>query len=474
LSNEFPDQKSRIRGQDLIPLINSRMSIQKKARRAGHNEHSKEVVFPVVARERQASNDDNQLTEFLPKMRSLYESASTKKPFHWIYLGRFRLHSAHIHRWITYIYLLTKCAVFIASLFASTILANAVMAFSSYHEKFRQIGTDPESYESWVDAEALLCGLGRLRNLMNEVSPSDGNTESEIDILEEGNTSFERELSFVFAKDDFITEENNARTIVGVTGVCDWVNENRTQNYETGTSGGTNNVDLLEIKFVHHLSNAHRLQVLVYTALYALKVNNVNMKKHKDVDTGDQASTFDVDESCFFDNDSEEELNNGKDEIEWKIKSCRGMLYNARTGEKEFCTIKSRNAMDFLLDMSQFQYNGKDRKDLQQERKSTKKEIYSEQNTVRPKKEIQSEHPRCGAPISDPSSFRKRKMPKKRLAPNSGTSHYTALCIDDHDGNDDEFPNATKSADGHSLIKRRKQCSAKMSGGTDDDPIFID
>jgi len=89
LSNEFPDQKSRIKGQDLISFINSRLSIQKKIRRAGNNESPKEIVFPVVARERQASNDDNQLTEFLPQMRSLYESASTKKPFHWIYLGMF-------------------------------------------------------------------------------------------------------------------------------------------------------------------------------------------------------------------------------------------------------------------------------------------------------------------------------------------------------------------------------------------------
>jgi len=349
------------------------------------------------------------------------------------------------------------------------------MAFSSYHEKFRQIGTDPASYESWVDAEALLCGLGRLQNLMNKVSPSYRNSESDIVIPKEGKSSFERELSFEFAKDDCITEENNQRTIVGVTGVCDWVNENHTQNCETDTNGGIDNVDLLEIKFVHHLSNAHRLQVLVYTALYALKVNNVNMKKHKIVDTDDQASICDEDGSCFFDNDSEEELNKGKDEIEWKIESCRGMLYNARTGEKEFCTIQSRNAMDFLLDISQFKYNGKDRKDIPQERRSVvpKKEIPSEQNTARPKKEIHSEHQRYKAPISDLSSFRKRKMPKKRLAQNSGTSYYTAVCIDDQDENDDDLPNV-KSSNGYSLGKRRKQCSVKMSGGTDDDPIIID
>lgn len=362
------------------------------------------------------------------------------------------------------------------------------MAFSNYHEKFRQIGTDPESYESWVDAEALLCGLGRLRNLMNEVSsPIHGNTKSKnndkakkseskcgIAISLEGNSSFEQELSFDFAKDDYIKEKNNPRTIIiGVSGVCDWVNQSRTQDVETDMNGGTDIVDLLEIKFVHHLSNVHRLQVLVYTALYALKVNNVDMKKHTDGDTVrsnlvfDQGSNLDDDKGCFsVDFNSEEELKYRKEEIEWKVESCRGMLYNARTSEKEFCTIQSRNAMEFLLDISQFKYNGKDRKDLHLEQKSIvpKNDIWSEQNVICPTKEIKTE-------LS--CSIRKRKMSKNVLAKNIGTSYPTVVCIDDQDEKDDDSPNV-KSTNANSLEKLRMKCLAELSQGTDDDPIIID
>lgn len=189
------------------------------------------------------------------------------------------------------------------------------MAFSNYHEKFRQIGTDPNSYESWVNANALLAGLTRLRAKMDVISPNCRAFDSD------GN-SFERELSIDFAEDDCITEDNNGKTVVGVVGVCDWIKEDR--DATTGVRA-ENDVDVLEIKFVHQLSNVHRLQVLAYCALYALERRE---------------------DDAYHDNDRF---------------VCNGMLYNARTGETEICSIKTREAINFLLDISQFKYNGMDR-----------------------------------------------------------------------------------------------------------------
>jgi hypothetical protein len=270
------------------------------------------------------------------------------------------------------------------------------MAFSNYHEKFRQIGTDPNSYESWVDSEALNGGLERLRNLMKVISPSLNHGNDNSNKKDNGNNncvsanalkgicSFESELSIDFAKEDCVTEQNNGRTIVGVAGVCDWINENRPRCVKSENEECMHNVDLLEVKFVHHLSNVHRLQVLVYTALYALKVNNVTPHNGDDhnpcnfddsegtrltIDNGQNWYSF-GDDSYNSDGDNDNSINNDKnDRQERKIECCRGMLYNARTGEMEVCSIQARNAMDFLLDISQFKYNGKDRKDLQLEHK---------------------------------------------------------------------------------------------------------
>lgn len=71
-------------------------------------------------------------------------------------------------------------------------------------------------------------------------------------------------------------------------------------------------VDLLEIKFVQELGDAHRLQVLIYCALYA--------------------------------------------EVRGRV--CRGLLYNARTDAVEVCEMKPEGAMELLLDLSTFKYNG--------------------------------------------------------------------------------------------------------------------
>ena len=85
LGREFAGKNGRIKGKDLIPFLNNRMNIKKKKKQDSGVDGE---VFPVKAVERNNVNDDNQLAEFLPQIKSLYESkSSAKKPFHWIYLG---------------------------------------------------------------------------------------------------------------------------------------------------------------------------------------------------------------------------------------------------------------------------------------------------------------------------------------------------------------------------------------------------
>ena len=72
-------------------------------------------------------------------------------------------------------------------------IANAVMAFSSYHEKFKQIGTDPRSYDSWVDVSALEAGLKRLRALMVDVSTGETASQDDEDEEEDGEADGEED-----------------------------------------------------------------------------------------------------------------------------------------------------------------------------------------------------------------------------------------------------------------------------------------
>jgi len=255
LKNQFKSNGNMI-GKDLVGFLNKRMNL-KKNRKAGDNAR----IFPVRAVAKKVNDDDDQLNSFLPKIRAIYDTP-VKTPSQWVYL------------------------------------ANAVMAFSNYHEKFRQIGTNPDSYASWVNSGALLRGLERLQDIMKNVSSC-----STVD-----RASFEYDLDVEFEEEYIITAENNGRIIVGVGGVCDWIGR--------GLKNDKNqDIDLLEIKFVQALTNNHRLQVLVYCALFVL------------------------------------ERNDGKS-------GCRGMLYNARTGEREVCFLDGSSAMKFLLDISQFKYNG--------------------------------------------------------------------------------------------------------------------
>ena len=311
------------------------------------------------------------------------------------------------------------------------------MAFSNYHEKFRQIGTNPETYESWVDSKALDSGLERLKDLMDSLCPSSNQRKKN------SADSFEQEVSTDFAELDHIKEPNNRRTIVGVSGVCDWINKSRARSKHEGKEESWRDVDLLEIKFVHHLSNVHRLQVLVYTALYALKLNDIQMNS-----VDEDAAGFDA------------------DDYEWKIERCRGMLYNARKGEMEICTVQARNAMDFLLDISQFKYNGKDRIMLKEEKKPKKEGVL-------PEKLIKRENP-FSSSKDTLSKNRQPFRPKKRLRKNTGKSYYVPVCIDDDDDDDDDD-------DGDDVIVcsskeeiTEKSSEATVGDGTDNDPIVLD
>jgi len=178
-------------------------------------------------------------------------------------------------------------------------LANAVMAFGQYHEKWNQIGTDPESYDKWVESRTLLSGLSRLTQLMEKVP----RTEHAIDCDNVQGGTFEREMQYKFPSEQCI--EGNGVSVAGVQGICDWTGEGL-------TSPKGEKVDLLEIKFVNELGNINRLQVLVYCALLSIEYD----------------------------------------------RSCSGILYNARTGELEICSIELKIATEFLLSISQFKMDG--------------------------------------------------------------------------------------------------------------------
>eukprot|EP00536_Pseudo-nitzschia_multiseries_P017237 jgi/Psemu1/70131/estExt_Genemark1.C_14450010 len=439
LEREFATNGNKRKGVDLIGFMNTRLSLKKK-RIFFEGDQATEIFFPVRVIECKSEDDDNQLNEFLPQIRSVYD-ASSKQPFHWVYL------------------------------------ANAVMAFSNYHEKFRQIGTDPDSYESWVNSEALLGGLDRLRKTMQLVSSSSLAANSNVDddddddhhhrnettaignsIVFDGSYSFERELSFDFAKDDCIHEQNNGKTIVGVAGVCDWINEEATKRnmpHRAESKGGcTYNIDLLEIKFVHQLSNIHRLQVLVYCALFVLELNNRRSHETKGTDSGDDDDGGEVDENSV--------------KVNFDIEYCRGMLYNARTEEMEICSVKASDAMDFLLDISQFKYNGKDRKELLPREQSGHKKSTDDDC----KDGFRSVH--------------RLKRPKKRLLQKFGKTNETALTIDDCSGDEDKGDdhltpsvkaNNVRSPRSYRLLKRPRksiEMPYQAGKGTNDDPIFLD
>jgi hypothetical protein len=255
LRNKFlkaPTNNS-IKGIDLVPLLNSGF-IQLRKKRCTEN---KTIYFAVRAV--MSLEDDEHMSIFTKQIKAIYESPE-KSPSKWIYL------------------------------------ANGVMAFHQYHEKWNQIGTDAVSYESWVEPNALFVGLRRLSMLMENVPISNEHRSECIGCFEL--PTFYR---FSNSKKCFKTQTE----VIGVMGICDWMGQGLFA--ENGTE-----VDFLEVKFVHELSNDNRLQVMVNCALLSLANHRSTM----------------------------------------------GMLFNARTGEKEICSLDYSKANKFLSEMTQFKLNG--------------------------------------------------------------------------------------------------------------------
>lgn len=264
LRSEFDGGQKAVQGKALIRFLNTRIIIRKK-----RMDGERTIYFRVKAIKMKSDDEDN-MTPFLDQIRSVYNS-SRKTPAQWVYL------------------------------------ANAVMAFSNYVEKFYQIGTSPASYNRWVESSALCSGLSRLMHLMEGVpSYSSGSSHThEVDDGTQGNI-FEGELGVEFSPDCHILDPTKSlSTVIGIQGICDWIG--RGLSSPKGAA-----VDLLEIKFINELCNMHRLQVLTYCALHAVE----------------------------------------------RGQACSGMLYNARTGELEVCRIESSVAENFLLDIAQFKFNG--------------------------------------------------------------------------------------------------------------------
>ena len=245
----------KVRGDAIVQFLNSGLIRLRKKR----VDKDRTIFFPVKAVD--SVIEDGLMMKFKKQIKSIY-ARSDKSPAQWIYL------------------------------------ANAVMAFGQYHDKWNQIGTDPDSYDAWVEPIALEQARDRLSKLMNDV-PINHNSGGFED--EEGGT-FEHELVFVFAEP---LVGGGGEQVVGVAGICDWTGQGLVS--KKGQA-----VNLLEIKFVHELSNANRLQVLVYCALQSIE----------------------------------------------KDRACSGMLYNARTEELEICKIDSSNAFRFLTDLSRFKQSG--------------------------------------------------------------------------------------------------------------------
>mmetsp|Transcript_21229 Transcript_21229/g.52308 ORF Transcript_21229/g.52308 Transcript_21229/m.52308 type:complete len:208 (+) Transcript_21229:564-1187(+) len=130
-------------------------------------------------------------------------------------------------------------------------LANAVMAYDDYHEKFKQIGTKASENKRWVESPVLKKGVARLQQIMKHASTYRYSADSAASDNFTGSV-FEREMSVQLPPN------------IIIRGRCDWVGEGL-------SSPGGEAVDLLEIKFVNELSDQHRLQVLIYCALLAIE-----------------------------------------------------------------------------------------------------------------------------------------------------------------------------------------------------------
>lgn len=253
------ENSQSIRGIELVPLLNSGFVQLRKKRSFG------ERTIYVAVRAVLSADDDEHMIGFIDQLKTIYESPD-KSPSKWMYL------------------------------------ANGVLAFNQYHDKWNQVGTDVTLYDSWVEQSALFQGLSRLSQLMEKVPITNiGWTECCSNPIEIG--CFELPTFYKFNNSKICMQSQTK--VVGVGGVCDWIGKGL-------LSDDGREVDFLEIKFVHGLKNENRLQVLVYCALLSLAYR----------------------------------------------RSCIGMLYNARTGEKEICSLDYAQAGRLLSDITLFKLKG--------------------------------------------------------------------------------------------------------------------
>jgi len=163
-------------------------------------------------------------------------------------------------------------------------IANVVIAFQAFHEKLKQIGTDVAAYAAWVDAAACEEGLARLQQVVPRAADQ---------------STFEHQMLFSF---DGIGTPGKPSVVVGVGGIVDW----------KGVESGGHKPFVIELKFVGELDNSHKLQTLVYVALFA--------------------------------RETEEDA--------------KGLLFNARTGELWRVQISREQAERFLLDIARAKHSG--------------------------------------------------------------------------------------------------------------------
>jgi hypothetical protein len=148
---------------------------------------------------------------------------------------------------------------------------------------------------------------------------------------------------------------------------------------------------------------------------------------------------------------TEDELTNDRDKKEYRAE-CRGMLYNARTGEIEICSIESNKAQQFLLDISQFKYNGIEHHQKQQQVPS--KECKKETKTV---SDVACYGSSQDASLSS-SSWQSKGPSKKRFQKAANAAN--------HDTIDRNWPKRPK--------REQDQTTLNNVAGTSDDPIILD
>jgi hypothetical protein len=192
-----------MKGKDVIVLVNTRLMLQ----RSRSLPDGSTAVYPVRAVEEGIM--EQLLAPWVEELRRLY-SAKEKTPAQWLYIANFQL------------------------------------AYQNFHDKFHQCGTNPGSYDRWVDGGALLAGLSRLRLAVPVVSPSSTPTPTAAAAaglvsaqapqaqaeLEQGAVvaasaggprhSFEYEMLYEFPPGLVVERAGKSTRVVGVCGQVDW------------------------------------------------------------------------------------------------------------------------------------------------------------------------------------------------------------------------------------------------------------